>query len=810
MPDSHTAAAAPPEALLLCPECNVPLPARAYENHLREAHRRVIYRGRHYSRDDALAFLLNLLAGPAPEPDAWRALATLAAADYCERGDAFLAATLSGLLARVDGVRRGAAVESLANLLAKEGDGRLAAALAAEGEIAGRWLALALAARAQAPFDPASLAVLRSLLHERGLPLEAKFAAVACLIRSAGADGPLTAEFLGLLISGLGKARALDRLRRFERRFGTAPAVDALCAKLEARIRMTCPSCSAKLRRPAMMRHLWDKHRLVLDGRRVRDAWAVVEEWVEEYRKGGDRALLELCRFRGQQLDPADGLHRVHRLLLKSGADDPEARADLLAQARALHASLCPACFAPAPRPREAPPLEITLGRRQLSGAGYSVAIDTKGLWNILEVRTPQRLVYHGRGGAWNWTTRGATLFIVMPWVLLTLAAAFLWDVDFAPIVPVAFLAGAALFTQWIVRKSWPIGASPERLVGRAWTLLAPELHRWEFLPDDSAFLAGLALATPPGAFPTPLTPFLTALVERTEAAVSTGTCPPGHLAALHRLAVENAAARGGDPAALVADQVARCLQGRLPLAYAESLQTDWQSDIWTRGARARLRVLLCDRAFEAGFEVTTLQDAGRTGPSLGQVIGSDDAAGLAALRLLWSQRPTRPWVPCGPARTVFELAADPEFGELIGRRPDLLLWQREPTWVVAAEDGEEPMRPAEIMLCAGGVWLQDVRFSEAPVVVEETQTPFGGQLALGKHRFRGAGQIDALARRMERWFRFAFNDFLPATASTATWRSPERDAVLRVWGAAACPECGRYMLARVGNVGVALDESAP
>jgi hypothetical protein len=119
-------------------------------------------------------------------------------------------------------------------------------------------------------------------------------------------------------------------------------------------------------------------------------------------------------------------------------------------------------------------------------------------------------------------------------------------------------------------------------------------------------------------------------------------------------------------------------------------------------------------------------------------------------------------------------------------------------------------MRPAEIMVCAGALWLQEVRFKAAPAVIEETYRAFGGGLALGEHRFRGSGEIDALARRMERWFRFAFQDFLPRTANVLTWQSPERAAILRAWGAAPCPECGRYLLARVGAVAVALDEAAP
>ncbi len=82
-----------------------------------------------------------------------------------------------------------------------------------------------------------------------------------------------------------------------------------------------------------MIRHLWDEHRLILDGRRVRDPWAVIDDWIIEYRATGDAELLERCRLRGVQLDPEGGLHRVHRLLLRTGAGDAEARRDLIAEA---------------------------------------------------------------------------------------------------------------------------------------------------------------------------------------------------------------------------------------------------------------------------------------------------------------------------------------------------------------------------------------------------------------------------------------------------------------------------------------------
>jgi hypothetical protein len=59
----------------------------------------------------------------------------------------------------------------------------------------------------------------------------------------------------------------------------------------------------------------------------------------------------------------------------------------------------------------------------------------------------------------------------------------------------------------------------------------------------------------------------------------------------------------------------------------------------------------------------------------------------------------------------------------------------------------------------------------------------------------------------MERWFRFAFSEFLPALPGVEKWQAPDRLAILRAWGAIACPECHRQLLPRVGQVGTALEE---
>src|SRR5262249_40405869 len=127
-----------------------------------------------------------------------------------------------------------------------------------------------------------------------------------------------------------------------------------------------------------------------------------------------------------------------------------------------------------------------------------------------------------------------------------------------------------------------------------------------------------------------------------TEHAVGKKGGPPGHLAALCRLWVQMEVDRGSDPIPLVVGLTARTFEGQLPLVFAQHLLAEWATAWWTELALARLRILLCDRAFEAGFEVQSLIDAGIHAPALGTVLGTLRPRALAALRLLWSLRPTR------------------------------------------------------------------------------------------------------------------------------------------------------------------------
>ncbi len=801
-------AALPPEALLVCPECHISLPPAAFEAHLRQVHRIYQFRGVRRSFNDTFAALLDALIAEPPDAEAWRTLAALAAEDYGSRADIFLAGTLGQLLTRVAVERRKAVLDALGAVIGRGGAAGLAVTLAADAEPLVRQLALVIIAHLPQPLDAGLIPLLRGLLLDRRLSIERRFAALAAALPTIGANSPLAEELLQTLASGPGKARSLERLRRFERRAGKSPFLDALCTRLEDQLRMSCPRCPTELRRREMIAHLWDEHRLVLDGRRVREPWSLIEEWVDRYRERQEQELLDRCRTLVRRLDADEVRRRFHRLLLSRGIVDEEARRGLLAEAAAEHAACCPWCFALVPVPREVPPLQLNRYRGRLSAGGYRVEVSERRPLTSLEIVTPRTCLYRGREPGQLWTRRGATFVFVGPLVLLALIWSFgptLFGIK--PLGPVLVLLLAALLIYLLVFWLWRPRVPVEgRARNYAWTLLAPRLHADGYRIEDSAFLAGLALLSGGDGYAPLRAALLPDLLKRTENALHMGIAPPGHLAALHRLAIEDAVTRGVDPVPRLVELLARCFEGRLSLRFAEHLLAGWQSSWWTAGDRIRLRVLLCDRAFEVGFEVRNLLDAGQTAPALGALLGTDNIANLAALRLLWSLRPTRPWDRCGDPRTVFDLAADRHRSDLLGRVPDLLLWQDEPDWLVAAPGVTEP-QPAHIAFCLRGVLLQDILFTETPRVVEVNARWRYNDLVIGEQRFRSSGSLDALALRMERWFRYAFSEFLPAVPNVESWKAPDRLAILRAWGAVACPECRRQLLPRVGEVGIALEE---
>jgi hypothetical protein len=785
-----------------CPQCQQPVVMAELETHLRRAHRLYQFRGAQRSPQDTIAALLSALCGTSPDYLAWRNLEEIARDEYGARADDTLVSWLGHKLAGLSGEKRAQAVGAIAEAINAAGSGlRLVPLLASSGaQIATAHLTLALVIRLPAPVDLRLIDAVKPLLSDHHVPRDVRLDAAAALLRTTGKTGKGATDVLTALIAQTGKARGIERLRELEQRVGTAPAIDALCAELEDLVRMQCPHCSIQLRRPEMASHLWEQHRLVLDGRRVRKPWKLIEDWIEDYRLERDPEVLARCRELAQRLDPENGEKKMQRLLLQHGIEDARARDNLTAEARQQHASLCPHCFALVPVRDTTPPAPLSVWRGRLSARGYRVEVTDEGLVPWLEIETPEGMIYRDSEPGRRLTRKGATLFLVGPPVVAALVLAILltaWNIP--ALVPVSGVLILAVLLALFVFFGWRNPVPPvDRAVNHAWTMLVPQLHSQGFSLEDSAFVSGLAQASSGHGDTRERAHYLKEIRLYTERAVTAGAVPVSHLACLWRLTAEDLAKEGMDPVLLLVEQVGRCFEGTIPLSFAGQMLQRWDQPWWTEGQLARLRVLLLDRAFEAGLEVRDILDVGRATPTLGTVLNVEDLGGLARLRLLWSLRASRPWDRRGQAFTAFEVAAAGDGAALLATFPDLLLAVRS---------------SPPLYLCGRGLWFLDTWFPEMPLKVEvlsQSGEKGGYQLVVGDDRFWFPEDPDVLAGRLERWFRYYFRDFVPQVAAVHRWLSPVVARTLRAQNAVQCPECQQAVLTREGEVGITMEEPTP
>jgi hypothetical protein len=730
-----------------------------------QTHRSFIYRGIVRSIPETQAAIMTALCRPEPDVQAWRALETIATHERSERVDVFLASALTQALQRLSADERKKFLYPLAELVTSQG-------ICAN---------LVLQQLATNP-NPVSRRLAWAMIDR--------------------APKLLTGEILEGLLAGLRTQPALEQLRRLEQRIGTNRLIDNARQGREQNVRMRCFSCSAELRRTDMIRHLWTVHGMVLDRHRPRDPWIVIDEWIVHYaRRHKPKYLRRACTL-AERCDPQNGLRRVYARFLASGLHHAEARAFLLAEAVESKGSLCPHCYTVVPVPEQDAPAAISLAHGRLSANGYRVEIQESGLVPRVEIALPGAPVSRLPLPGPRLTRRAAMLCIIAPLVVIGVILALTpLPIKVSPLVPVlVFVLPALVFGVWI--RLWGLKGGPlsERAIERAWSKLVPLLHDKGFSMSDSRFLAGLAIETMgrPGAAKRGRG--LERILAITEKAAASRPNVLHQLAAIRALSISDAVDSGDDPVKLTATQIGRCIDGRLALPYADKLLSQWRHEWRTRSNLTRLRLLLLDRAFEAGFEVRDLLAAGQTAPDLGRVLGTDDPGELARLRLLWSLRPRRPWDRCGDAETAFGLAVSAAGGRILAAHKDLLLYRSAPT------SRKRDAETLEIVVSGRGIAIAGKLFTEPVRAIEVRPHDDGSMLIIGDERIPIRGDGDALGLEIERWMRYYFGEFVPMVAEVYRWRSPHAASILRAWGTVPCPECQQPFLARIGEVGIAVE----
>ncbi|HEV3237472.1 MAG TPA: hypothetical protein VGZ25_10820, partial [Gemmataceae bacterium] len=596
------------------------------------------------------------------------------------------------------------------------------------------------------------------------------------------------------LAAGRKRKRAIARLTLLEKWIGSSSSLRSVRLRLIDRAQMRCPKCNVKMSRGNMLGHLWQEHQLILEANKARKPWSLLEEWIANHGDEQDGILLEKCRQLVSQFDPVSGPLRLERLILAKGIDDVKARRFLVHKAEAAYACICPHCFALVPRPRPAFVHKLAVNRTRIGFMGYSVEIRETGLFPRLLAQTPKEIVFKGREPG-SRMTRWATYMAIMPVLLLALAFAFGWiTIGVRVLIPVSILLSVALF--FVVRdrsQRRPTVKAPVRALGYIWNMLVPKLHTSEFDQDDAAFLSGLAVLTATReSFHVPVQP-LERCLAITERAVTAGSAESVYLAALRRLIMNGQAGEDHDPVGEVAKQIGRCFDGPLSLSYAEELLDGWKVEWLTKSAMARLRVLVCDKAFEAGFELASFRHAIRTKPTLRELVAVKDISALAQLRLLWSQRPRRPWDRYGKAPTAFEVAEEDKTSRWLGRYPDLLLLV-DLNLDHYARPAKSSSKDEHLVICSRGVALQGVMIGQQPreITITKAKRSEGGGYLLNvdSSTFQFEEDPQEMASQVERWCRFYFLEFRPQADDVVTWKAPDNPARMRARGAVQCAEC--------------------
>ncbi|MFN4259835.1 MAG: hypothetical protein ACK4RK_11090 [Gemmataceae bacterium] len=694
--------------------------------------------------------------------------------------------------------QRGAVLASLArHLLDKEATAARLFELLAEGDQASRELAIELAVQWPHPLAQTLIPLVWAFLLDTRLRPAARLATVAVLLAAHSGQPAAQRKLIDDLIRGLDKNEAIELLLELERRVGTLPVLIERRERLERKVRMRCPRCAVQLRRPDMIRHLWEAHRLLLIGGKVREPWSMVEEWLMHMTPETQADVWPRCRELALRDDPDEGLLRLEQRLLAYGHADAEADRHVRKVAHQRGAVLCPRCYALVPTPPEQRVHPLIPARGRLADDGYVVEVSENGWWPRLVLETPRGVVYRGPESERLLTRRGAQFFLPAPFVLVAVLGAGLlspWPQVAVPLVVVLLLA--ALLTYGAVALIWPLLRSPlERAIDYAWGRLVPRLHDPAFDVRDAAFAARLALGSVQRGQVQRRQRVLNHLAHETEKAALAGGCPIGYLAALSRLMVEDAARSGSDPVMLVVHQLERVLKQQLPMSFAEHFLMEWESTMWTAGNLARLRVLLLERAFAAGLRTADLVTRGRQTRPLGEVLGIENLELLAQLEMLHQLRPAAPWEKYGKALTVFEVAEHADLGtRLLGQYPDLLL----------AESPPEDATRSVLVICSSGVVFQEQLFREMPpsVVIQKRldSPPAGYEIVIGTLHFPFPRQPTLLARKLEGWLQFFFKEFQPNVPALPVLDEAPVTASFSLSEELQCPDCQTRFRGKVGT----------
>ncbi|MBI3409735.1 MAG: hypothetical protein HY040_15450, partial [Planctomycetes bacterium] len=212
------------ERLTVCSECAAPVRIADLETHLRRAHGIFQFRGRRGNFRHTRSRVLDAALGPPADASAWQVLEELALDRHGRDADKCLAIWICHRFLQYRRKRQVAATAAAAGFLASGSLGfRLVPWLARRWkqptlQILARALALNMVCRMKTTVAPEVIARVRPLLGARELPRLLRSRAVEAILKTTGPSGEQALDVLSAYVSQSGKLRAIDKLRRLEKR----------------------------------------------------------------------------------------------------------------------------------------------------------------------------------------------------------------------------------------------------------------------------------------------------------------------------------------------------------------------------------------------------------------------------------------------------------------------------------------------------------------------------------------------------------------------------------------------------------------
>lgn len=660
----------------------------------------------------------------------------------------------------------------------------------------GRRLALEFIVRIPGELPHSLILVAAPILSDRTVPQAVKLAAAARFVEVLPDRRETIGPVLRAVTAGLKQARALARLVALQNRVERCESLDAVVAVMELKVRLKCPVCAKSFSRPALIKHLWKKHRTAYDRGRIISPAAAAERLIAE-GTGDDPATLDRAFLKTGDLFPDSTRRHVLQGLASRHWRSSDQYAPLADEAGEAHAGLCAKCYmaVPDPIPNLPPPLTLSHGR--LAGEGFHISVFER--WGRRRIRIDRpngeredRI--DDRGAR---SPRSAGVLFALPFAVTALVgAAIMPAVRPGPFGMAAWLGVVSILvylTIWAFRRD--LTPVDPRATEIAWSDLVPGIGR---SPAAALFLTRLCRTSLATGDPSDRSKLVWELADHAAVLAEKGGIYISLFAASSVLKAVDAGRIGRDIAGELAALAANVFRGGLSPMAAELIATMIHDDtVLTSAERKRFSLILTATAFDYGITPADIPLLRRHLPQFVRLL-PDEMDQLHVLYAVWQGKPGRPWDRAAECEPIFVLAKTRPAvaNKALKADPDAVL--------VHMPDAYLADRLGLVTVNRWGVSFGGATVADPRAEVTVVTTKDGGELSFGRSLFAMPRRPpESIERALKKLLAYRADTLMPQAKSFADELSPGRAYAILAPLAVPCPLCRTVSLIRSGQLGV-------